>query len=410
MIHKNTQRDLSWQFFISASIYWTGKLFRWLASRLPLTMVLSLSIAFMATPSGLSTPEPVPAFEVLSQSAMAARVSTDPIPVLAYYYIWFDEKSWDRAKTDYPLLGRYSSDDADVMRQHIQWAQAAGIDGFIVSWKSTEKLNRRLDQLVKLADEANFKLVIIYQGLDFERDPLPSAQIDSDLLYFIERYATHPVFDLFGKPLVIWSGSWKFSAEEIQSVAEPKRDRVLILATEKNVEGYQRLADLVDGNAYYWSSVNPATHPGYGEKLKAMGAAVHDMGGVWIAPAAAGFDARLVGGTSIVERLDGETLRIEMDTAFQSAPDAIGLISWNEFSENSHIEPSHAFGNRYLQVLNEVRTTSAPAVNDFDSSGPAGIDLGNLGQFTALFFISALITVSLLIIVFRTIRTNKKKV
>jgi len=329
---------------------------------------------------------------------------------MAYYYIWFDEKSWDRAKTDYPLLGRYSSDDADVMRQHIQWAQAAGIDGFIVSWKSTEKLNRRLAQLVELADEENFKLAIIYQGLDFERDPLPPKQVDSDLIYFIDLYAAHPVFDIFAKPLVIWSGSWKFSAEEIQSVVEPKRDRVLILATEKNVEGYQRVADLMDGNAYYWSSVNPATHPGYAEKLAAMGEAVHDKGGVWIAPAAAGFDARLIGGTSVVERLDGETLLIEMDTALQSAPDAIGLISWNEFSENSHIEPSQTFGNRYLQVLEEVRTLPAPKVSDFDSSGPAGIDLGNLGPFTALFFISALITVSLLIIIIRTHRMNKKKV
>src|SRR5512138_753305 len=35
------------------------------------------------------------------------------IPVMAYYYIWFDPQSWDRAKTDYPLLGRYSSDDTD---------------------------------------------------------------------------------------------------------------------------------------------------------------------------------------------------------------------------------------------------------------------------------------------------------
>ncbi len=360
----------------------------------------------MATTSGLSMPGPVPVIEALSQPVTGDNASVDPIPVLAYYYIWFDAKSWDRAKTDYPLLGRYSSDDVDVMRQHIQWAQAAGIDGFIVSWKSTEKLNRRLDQLVELSEQENFKLAIIYQGLDFERDPLPLKQIDSDLIYFIDRYATHPVFDLFGKPMVIWSGSWKFSAQEIQKVAEPKRDRVLILATEKNVEGYQRLADLVDGNAYYWSSVNPATHPGYAEKLTAMGEAVHERGGVWIAPAAAGFDARLVGGTSIVERLDGETLRIEMDTALQSAPDAIGLISWNEFSENSHIEPSQTFGNRYLQVLTEVRNAPTPKVSDFDSSAPAGINLGTISRFTALFLLGVLIIISLLKIVIRANRMD----
>ena len=64
------------------------------------------------------------------------KATAAPIPVLAYYYIWFDVSSCDRAKTDYPLLGRYSNDEPDVMRQHIQWAKAAGIDGFIVSWSA----------------------------------------------------------------------------------------------------------------------------------------------------------------------------------------------------------------------------------------------------------------------------------
>ena len=361
-----------------------------------LTPMVLLLAACMTRPA-LSTPQP----------ASATEAAANPIPVLAYYYIWFDVPSWDRAKTDYPLLGRYSSDDADVMRQHIQWAKAAGIDGFIVSWKSTEKLNRRLNQLVQISNEENFKLVIIYQGLDFERNPLSINKIDTDLSYFIDRYATHPVFDVFEKPVIIWSGSWEFTTQEIQSVTESKRDHVLILASEKNVEGYQRLANLVDGNAYYWSSVNPATHPGYLEKLEAMGKVIHDHGGLWIAPAAVGFDARIIGGTSVVDRKDGETLRIEMETAFQSSPDAIGLISWNEFSENSHIEPSQTFGNRYLVVLTEFDTALVPKVNDFDSSAPTGVTLNNTARFVALFFLSALIIVSLRIIV---LRTNKKKV
>ena len=54
---------------------------------------------------------------------------------------------------------------------------------------------------------------------------------------------------------------------------------------------------IVDGNAYYWSSVNPDTFPGYPEKLIEMGEAVHENMDIWIAPAAPGFDARLVGGT-----------------------------------------------------------------------------------------------------------------
>ena len=41
---------------------------------------------------------------------------------------------------------------------------AAGIDGFIVSWKDTEVLSGRLELLIEAAQEEEFKLVIIYQG------------------------------------------------------------------------------------------------------------------------------------------------------------------------------------------------------------------------------------------------------
>src|SRR5829696_6771001 len=74
---------------------------------------LSLLIVAAAVASWSSTPAPVTASE--------ASI-TSPIPLFAYYYIWFDTNSWRRAKTDYPLLGPYSSDDTIVLRQHVEWA------------------------------------------------------------------------------------------------------------------------------------------------------------------------------------------------------------------------------------------------------------------------------------------------
>ena len=333
----------------------------------------------------------------------------DRIPILAYYYIWFDANSWNRAKIDFPLLGRYSSDDAIVMRQHIQWAKAAGIDGFIVSWKSAEKLNRRLGQLINLADVENFKLVIIYQGLDFERNPLPVKRVATDLDYFVVHYADHAAFDLFEKPLIIWSGTWKFSREEIASVTEERGDHLLILASEKNARGYERLADIVDGNAYYWSSVNPDTFPGYAEKLTAMERIVHANRGLWVAPAAPGFDARLLGGTTVVGRKNGETLQIEMSAAFQSSPDAIGLISWNEFSENSHVEPSVNYGNHYLEVLTDIRHAASPKEADFDSSVAANtLNQVGFGGVFALGTVGALVLIGLVAIIRRDRPKNSR--
>lgn len=300
-----------------------------------------------------------------------------PEPMLAYYYIWYTHGSWERAKSDYPLLGRYSSDDVQVMRQQIRWAKAAGINGFIVSWKSTPTLNRRLARLVRVARQEHFKLAIIYEGLDFAREPLPASRVRADLLRFSRTYGSNPVFDLFGtKPLVIWSGTWRFTSPDIASVSRAVRSRVLLLASEKDQDDYSRVAGLVDGDAYYWSSVNPSTYPDYTQKLISMGAAVHQHGGLWIAPAAPGFDARLVGGTTVVPRDNGQTFRTEMDAALQSSPDAVGLISWNEFSENSQIEPSVHRGSQALQVLADMLGTKFSPRTDFDSSDPSSSTFG----------------------------------
>jgi phospholipase C len=327
----------------------------------------------------------------------AAEAADRPDPLFAYYYIWFNGTSWDRAKKDYPLLGRYSSDDRGVMRRHVQWAKRAGIDGFIVSWKSTPVLNRRLERLAEVAEAERFKLLVIYQGLDFYREPLPAHRIARDLDHFRTRFAADEAFDVFEKPVVIWSGTWRFSRTELAEVTEARREDLLILASERNVEGYRRLAGLVDGNAYYWAAVNPATYPGYPRKLAELGEVVHAHGGIWIPPAAPGFDARDVGGTSVVERRDGATLRTELDAATSSAPDAVGLISWNEFSENTHIEPSLEHGSRYLDVVADVRSARLPQPGDFDSSEPAATDVNYGVPLIGAMFLFALGGVGLLL-------------
>lgn len=307
----------------------------------------------------------------------APAQESDPLPFYAYYYIWFDPGSWNRAKNDFPLIGRYSSDDEQVMRAHVEWAKEVGIDGFIVSWKDTDRLSRRLRTLVKVAEDSDFELAIIYQGLDFERRPLPPERIARDLEGFIGQYGTHPVFTRrFGEPVVIWSGTWEFEVEEVSLVEQRVSDRLLLLGSERSLAGYERLGQLVDGNAYYWSSVDPEGTPGYPDKLAEMGRYIHEQGGLWFAPAAPGFDATRIGGWRVIKRAGGATLRSEIDVALQSAPDVLGLISWNEFTENTHIEPSEDHGTSALQVLADIRDGTIPDVAQFESDAPAQTEPG----------------------------------
>ena len=374
------------------------------------TRAVLLALGALAILGAAGSPTASPAPAPTAAATASPRMDLASVPMFAYYYIWFDPSSWNRAKSDLPILGPYSSDDEAVMRQHIQQAKSAGIEGFIVSWKSTAILDRRLATLDRVAREEDFKLAIIYQGLDFYREPLPATQIAEDLDFFISHYASDPVFDFFGKPLVIWSGTWRFSESDIGAVAGPRRDRLLILASEQSVVGFERLAKLVDGDAYYWSSVNPDTYPDYPGKLAAMGAAVHDAGGLWISPAAASFDARLLGHTTVVDRQDGKMLERQLDASIRSFPDAIGLISWNEFSENSYVEPSRDYGDQSLQVLARLNKTNLAPISDFDSSAPAGVDRSaGVGRLLAILAVSAIGVVGAGITVRRRRRMTRRR-
>jgi Glycosyl hydrolase family 71 len=322
--------------------------------------VLALCGALAACGIGIGIAASAPA----ARTAPAPRQALAPspaTPLFAYYYIWFSRSSWSRAKKDLPLIGGYSSSDPAVLRHQIRQAKSAGIGGFIVSWKDTPLNDVRLRLLMTAAAQEHFKLAMIYQGLDFYRHPLPASTVAADFVRFRDEFASSPVFfRVDGKPLTIWSGTWAFSYDQVAQVTGAVRPGMLVLCTEKNVAGFNRVASITDGDAYYWSSVNPATQTSYQAKLDQMSQAVHREGKYWIAPLAPGFDARMVGGERIVPRNDGQTLRTEYATAARSSPNMLGLISWNEFSENSHVEPSKHYGYQSLDVLRQLRGTPAP--------------------------------------------------
>ncbi len=346
----------------------------------------AIFVVVVVTVAGLF---PAKSADALPPGADGLSSQADPVPVLAYYYIWFTPTSWNRGKIDYPLLGRYSSDDVEIMRRHVRMAKAAGIDGFLVSWKHTPLLDERLAKLVGVARAEDFRLGIVYQGLDFQRDPLPLATIKSDLNLFADQYATDPAFDIFGKPIVVWTGSNRQTRAEIGATVAAVRDRLLVLGNAKSVQEIQAIGPAMEGQAYYWSSVDPF-QPATQTKLAAMARAVHLLGGVWVAPAAPGFDARLVGGKREVLRRDGETLRASMAAARASEPDAIGLISWNEFSENTHIEPSERYGTTDINALAAMLGATTQITVPRDSS-EALTEQSGLNSWQALMLASGLI-------------------
>ena len=339
------------------------------AARSATVAALLCAVLLVARPSAAGAQRDM-SQALASSSPIAAAVTDRPV-VLAYYYIWFDTPSWERAKIDLPALGKYDSADPAVIAQHVAWARAAGIDALIVSWKHEPRLDEPLKALVEASRAAGLHLVLLYQGLDFNRNPIDPGRIADDLAWFMEHYGTDPVFDVFGKPAIILSGTPSFDRAAIKTFRTTLDDAgsAFLLGSEREAANYTALADLLDGDAYYWSSVDPARDRNYQVRLQALADVIRTDGGLWLAPVAPGFDARLIGGTRVIDRADGATYRTEWATALSTAPDGLAVISWNEFSENSQIEPSATFGSRYLEVTADlVRTTlGRPAATD-----PAG--------------------------------------
>jgi len=317
--------------------------------KVPNTLRAGLA-ASLVVGAALFAAVPASASPGASVGAAATTSAAKHVPVFAYFYQWFNPSSWDRAKQDLPLAGKYSSDDPHVLRDQIEAARAAGIDGFLTSWKSTATLNRRLDLLISVARSEQLDLGVVYEALDFSRRPLPVETVKHDLLYLVTSRSAGLKSTYYGRPLIIWTGTDQYSAADVRSVRAAIGDRAYLLAASKQVADYERIADIVDGEAYYWSSANP-DNPATPAKLEAMGKAVHTHGGLWIAPAASGYDGRTLGGSRVIDRKDGQTLVHSLSNAFATSPDCVGLISWNEWSENTYIEPGHKYGGKEITVL-----------------------------------------------------------
>lgn len=323
-----------------------GTMVRWIKTHLRRPLgVATVLLALVVLCSGL-VQRPVAA-------EAAPTTGSVNVPAYAYFYIWYQPTSWLRAKNDTPLLGNYSSDDDVIMRQQVEMAKAAGLTGFIVSWKRTTSLDSRLETLVRIATEEHFELAVVYEGLTHDRRTLPPRIIGGDLRWLSANFGHAAPFQRFGRPVVALTGSEQYSRRQINKILSVAGPGIDLLATAKSNQDYARIADLVDGNAYYWSSANP-TASWYPDKLITMGDAVHARGGLWFAPAASAFDARMIGGTQVIPRNNGATLKTAVAAAMQSKPDILSIISWNEFSENSFVEPSQELGTAPLAAVASI--------------------------------------------------------
>ncbi len=280
--------------------------------------------------------------------------------MLAFYYNWFDENTWTPAKVpDFPTQP-YVSRDPGVMDRHIAQAQGAGIDAFVVSWYGPGGGNQTEGNFAAMLDVAaarGFKL-----ALDVEvTSPFAGGGTGGTaemLRHALATHANHPAYlRVDGKPVFFFWRQQRYGVDTWQSI----RDQVdpghgSIWIAEGIDMSYQAV---FDGHHLYSVTWNPPSDVFYtANKFSRWVQQARDRYGshrYWVATVMPGYnDTRTGRGNAFARgREDGAYYAQTWQAAIASNPDWVIITSFNEWPEGTYIEPSQAYGDRYLGLTAE---------------------------------------------------------
>jgi hypothetical protein len=343
------------------------------------------------------------ASSVSHDGAATGSTSAKP-PVFAYYYLWWSRDHWAKALgKNYPLTASppplpatldsngcgttslypgntltdvpsaiYSQDDPGFIEADVRQAAASGLSGFAVNWIGTGKAtqnassnpyNKRLQAMVAAVHKVNAEGIHFSLWLSYKASAsvLTASYIANDLSYFYSNYGADSAFDRSksSKVSVIWQGSRKYPVSTLEGISSSYRGKLRILGDE--TRWLSTRAPYLDGDAYYWSSQDPWNNPQSFTQLAALARAVRaspaypdGSSKVWVAPIAPGFNKKLAGGSACVPRRSGATIRALYTGNATTNPDAFGLISWNEITEGTYVDPMRRYGSTDLNALSPL--------------------------------------------------------
>ncbi len=292
-----------------------------------------------------------------ARAAPLSQSSADPL-VFAFYYTWFDENTWTYDQLSDLPAQPYASRDRGVMGRHIEQAQAAGIDAFLVAWYGPGAGNQTEGNLAALLEEAAARGFRI--GVLFETDsPFFGGvgDVTAALQHLNAVHAAHPAYlrvdgrpvVFFWRPTIYGVDTWR----DIRSQSDPGYANVWI--SEGVDTSYLAV---FDGHHLYSNTWNPpadltATNQKFASRVAASAA---DFGApkLWVATVMPGYnDVKIRASGFARDRENGAYFARAWQAAIDSRPSWIVINSFNEWPEGSYIEPSAAFGDQYLALTAE---------------------------------------------------------
>jgi hypothetical protein len=295
--------------------------------------------------------------------------------VLAFYYAWYDKKTWNSGQVpDVPLLP-YASSDREAMARHIKQARNAGVDAFVLNWwgvgNPTEK---NLKSLLDIAAQQGFRVAVDFDINSPFMDGVGSYA--ENLRHLHTGHALHPAYLRFqGRPVVFFYNVSRFPVSTWQSLrdqADPNRSAIWI--AEGTDVSY---LSVFDGHHLYsvtWPNrIPPAqTLPKWGDRVRKYNRE-QGTAKLWVATVMPGYDDRKVrpGSGFARSRDGGEYYSLCWQAAIASEPHWVVVNSFNEWPEGTYIEPSQAYGQLYLDLTREWAARFKGAGSTLSAAPPA---------------------------------------
>ncbi|HEX8967069.1 MAG TPA: endo-1,3-alpha-glucanase family glycosylhydrolase [Chloroflexota bacterium] len=282
-------------------------------------------------------------------SAPNALAYNEDRPVLAYYYAWWDPSNF--GQTLFQPGQAYNSDDPGIIQRHVQEAQSAGIDGFVMSWYgSGDRTDANLATLLGTAKQTGFRATIHFETPHFWGVDDVVAQLKA---FYAARIGHPAIVRYQGRPVIFfWRASIFDNATWNAIRAQVDPDHVAVWIADGDQFGILS-GDAWDGISPYaiaWSASPSGQLPNWAAK-----AAAAAPGKLWIPPVSPGCnDSAVRAATCVRDRGDGAYYQATWDGALASNPQwAIIVSTFNEWMESTQIEPSVQYGDQYLRITRQ---------------------------------------------------------
>jgi hypothetical protein len=291
-------------------------------------------------------------------------VSIAPWPrplTLAFFYPWYQHPDWNNDHLRDRPLYQYSMEYPDEIARSLRDARDAGLDGVIVSWRGdTDWNDRRLRYVLDAAQAVGLEVSILVEtlwateGPEGTVKPLSADKMRRWLEKAFDVFASHPAYSRTdGRPVIFVYLADALALEDWRGV---------VASLRRNRRNLFLMGDTLDP-AYLESFDGAFTYATVGLPQAALERFYADQalrtqsynllaGGqrrVDAATVSPGYDDSLLNRdtTMVVDRVNGGFFESQWSAAVAARPDWILVTSWNEFWENTHVEPSVRYGRQY---------------------------------------------------------------